>query len=233
MGLFSSLGKVFGAAALPFVGPTALAMGDSLLGAVGANQQHQWDVGNRNANQDFQQRSAREQMAFQELMSSTAHQREVADLKAAGLNPILSAGAGASSPAGSSASGGSTPSSPNPFQPFLNRGVSTALEMRRLQKELEQADASIATERSMKRKLDVDAERERASARGIEYDNELKRVRGSFVRKHPWIGSLDVLTDSIPIGGAMGAAAGGMTGYMLRRRGGYSGPVKVVPRGSL
>lgn len=78
------------------------------LSAYGAYQQNQEN-----------QASAQRQMDFQKSMSNTSHQREVSDLQKAGLNPILSANAGASTPTGSSYQ------AQNPIE----QGLSSGMEM--------------------------------------------------------------------------------------------------------
>lgn len=85
----------------------------------------------------YNQATAREQMEFQRYMSNTSHQREVADLRAAGLNPILSAGGSGSSTPG----GAAGQMQAAKFEDPISKSLSTAMEVKRLKKEIDAVDS--------------------------------------------------------------------------------------------
>lgn len=112
--------------------------------------------------------------SWQEYMSNTAHQREVNDLREAGLNPILSANKG----------GASTPSpGAAVMENALGAGVNSAMDGLRLSQQMKATDSQVALNQAQGIAAAAQATNLNASAKNTELNTIKQQAEMPAIKK--------------------------------------------------
>jgi len=174
--------------------PAVAALGGAALSFLGGER--------RNTSQ---QNQSAQQMAFQREMSNTAHQRQMADLKAAGLNPILAASYG-----GASSPGGAMAQIQDSITPAVNTGMQAMQsqsdvdkkhqEIRNLINEFDKTSQQSWLLEAQKYLTDMSTDEKKASINIMREEVEIKKKKAqiSEVQYNLLREAIKILSESFP-----------------------------------